>query len=192
MTSTTLRSELLLQLSRSIVRHGFALVPVGFGECIVPGCDCAPDEDPWIYTIGMAEAGHPELIVLGLAPAHAGALTSWVFERHRQGRSLPIGRPDEFDGVPVKLVRVPSQWLAHDPSRMAMWLAHYGPGRSTVPAPPVAQLLWGDAEGRFPDDPACDPQVSVGQPILAADPTGYPRRAPQPVRRSGRRRSRAA
>ena len=191
--ATNYRSEYLLRISTSIVRDGFALVPVGFGGCSVPGCDCRDDNgDAWAYTIGLAEQGHPELVVLGLAPVHALELVSWVHRQHRSGATLRPGEVRGFGSVPVQLDVVPQDWLAYDPDRMGFWLSHYLPGRRTLDAPPVAQLLWGDAEGRFPGEPGCDPVVAECQPRLSADPFSYPAVLPRAVRRTRVRRSRAA
>ena len=194
MVTTNFRSELLLRISTSIVRDGFALIPVGFGECSVPGCDCGEDDgDAWAYTIGLAEQGHPELVVLGLAPGLALELVRWVARQHGAGNRLALGEARSFGSIPVKLQAIPPTWLAHDPERMGLWLHHYAPGRSQLDAPRLAQLLWGDAEGRFPGDPGCDPVVAAAQPNLALDPTSYPAPLPRRVRRSAvRRRSRAA
>lgn len=180
------RSQLLLRISQAIVRRGFAVVPVGPDTCAEPSCSCSLHADGWTYTIGMAEAGHPEVIVVGLAPEHAAVLAGWVFDRHLARDPLPIGEPAVFAGIPLKAVRVPPSWVAADPSRLALWFAHYAPGRRRLPAPPVVQLLWGDDAGRFPDDPACDVHVRSGQAVLAADPGRFRRSV------RGHRHSRAA
>ncbi len=187
------RSEYLLHLSSAIVRRGFALVPVGFGGCSAPGCDCADDDgDAWAYTIGLAEQGHAELVVLGLAPVHALELATWVQAEHRAGRSLREGETRWYGDLAVRLDPVPQEWLAHDPDRMSFWVRHYRPGRRTLHAPPIAQLLWGDAEGRFPGEPGCDPIVNDCQPVLSSDPYSYPASLRRPGRRVRGRRSRAA
>jgi Domain of unknown function (DUF4262) len=191
--ATDFRSEYLLNISSSIVRSGFALVPVGFGGCSAPGCDCGDDDgDAWVYTVGLAELGHPELVVLGLAPVHALQLVTWIHEQHAEGDALELGAVRWFESVPLRLDQVAHEWLAHDPDRMSFWIQHYLPGRRTLHAPPVAQVVWGDAEGRFPDDPRCDPFVAAAQPLLAIDPYSYPAVLPRAVRRSRIRRTRAA
>ena len=163
--ATDFRSEYLLHLSTAIVRRGFALVPVGFGDCSVPGCDCGDDDgDAWAYTVGLAEHGLSELVVLGLAPVHALQLANAVYDEHLAGRPLVEGEARLVLGVPVRLEPVSHEWLAHDPSRMSFWIQHYRPGRRHLNAPPIAQLVWGDALGRFPGEDGCDPVVAAAQP----------------------------
>lgn len=191
--ATDFRSEYLLHLSSAIVRRGFALVPVGFGSCSTPGCDCGDDDgDAWSYTVGLAEQGHAELVVLGLAPVIVLELVTSVVERHRAGDPLREGEARVFGGVPLRLEAIPADWLAHDPERMSMWIQHYLPGRRTLHAPPIAQLLWGDDLGRFPGQPGCDPHVEAAQPRLSVDPFSYPTPLPRTARRLRQRRSRAA
>ncbi len=168
-------SQYLLRLSTDIVHHGFAFVPVGFGTCSAPGCDCGTDDDSWAYTVGLVELGLPEIIVIGLAPAIGAELVGRVVAEHRRGGRVILGAPMWVDGVLVKLVDVPPEWLAHDLDRMTMWVGHYGPGRSELRIPPVAQLLFADGDGRFADDPGCDPLVAELQPVLRDDPAAYPK-----------------
>lgn len=168
------RSQYLLQLSADLVRHGFAYVPVGVGRCSAPGCDCGDDGDGWSYTVGLAEQGLPELVVIGLAPVVGIELVTRVLRRHRLGGRVALNEPMELDGVQVKLLGVPGDWLAHDLDRMAMWISHYAPGRQALDIPPIAQLLFADGAGRFPDQPGCDPFVAAAQPVLATDPYSYP------------------
>lgn len=167
-------SQYLLRLSADIVRHGFAFVPVGFGTCSAPGCECGTDDDSWAYTVGLAEQGLPEIVVIGPAPAIGAELVARLLARHRQGDTVTVGRPLVLDGVLVKLVEVPQAWLAHDLDRMAMWLGHYGPGRSNLRMPPIAQLVFADGDGHFPGEADCDPLVASCQPLLVDDPYSYP------------------
>lgn len=176
----------MLRISQAIVRRGFAVIPGGHGDRSSSGGTSSPEGDGWTYTIGMAEAGHPEVVIVGLAPEHAAVLAGWVFDRHMARDPLAIGEPAVFAGIPLKAVRVPPSWVTENPARLTLWFAHYAPGRQRLPAPPLVQLLWGDDEGRFPDDPACDAQVRIGQPVLSADPRRSSRAAP------GHRPSRAA
>ena len=128
---------------------------------------------------------------LGSAARHslsAHHVMTWTYERARLGRPLEPGVEYELDHVGVKLVEVPSAWLAFDNSRMTLWLQHYAPGRNTLTAPQINQLMWADADGRFPDDPACDPDIKDLQPVLAADPTAFPRRQSRAERRGSTRR----
>ncbi len=178
----------MLQIASGIARRGFFVVSVGSGDCFVPGCNCAPEPQPWCYTVGLCEMQHPELVVVGLPPDAAHHVMTWAYERARAGKPLEPGVEYELDHVGVKLVEVPVAWLAFDNSRMTLWLQHYGPGRDSLNSPRIAQLLWADAEGRFPDDAACAPDIKDLQPVLAADPVGFPRRQSRAARRGSARR----
>ena len=178
----------MLQIAGGIARHGFFVVSVGSGTCDVSGCTCAAEPLSWCYTIGLYELQHPELVAVGLPPDAAHHVMSWTYERARIGKPLDYGVNYELDHVGVKLVEVPGDWLAADSSRMTLWLQHYGPGRTTLAFPQVAQLLWADADGRFPDDPECDPAISTLQPLLASDPIAFPIRLSREERRRATRR----
>lgn len=177
----------MLQIASGIARRGFFVVSVGSGRCAVPGCCCTPEPQPWCYTIGLSELQHPELVVMGLPPEAAHSVMTRAYERARFGNPLESGVEYELDSVRIKLVEVPGDWLATDPSRMALWVQHYGPGRKALTLPYVTQLVWADAAGRFPDDPACDPAIRELQPVLADNPVDYPRKASRADRRRSAR-----
>ncbi len=178
----------MLQIASGIARRGFFIVSVGSGDCSVPGCTCAPEPQPWCYTIGLNDIQHPELVVMGLPPDAAHHVMTWAYERARVGKPLEPRVEYVLDHVGVKLVEVPVDWLITDPSRMGMWFQHYAPGRTTLPAPEIAQLLWADADGFFPDDAACNPDIKELQPVLVADPIAFPRRRSRAERRGSARR----
>ena len=181
--------QLMLRIASGIARHGLFVVSVGSGSCDVPGCNCTPEPQPWCYTVGLCELQHPELVVVGLPPETAHHVMTWAYERAQVGKPLEPRIEYKLDHVGVKLVELPPEWLAADPSRMALWLQHYGPGRNTLVFPRVAQLLWADADGHFPDDPACDSAVRELQPVLATDPVAFPPRQSRSDRqRSARKR----
>jgi hypothetical protein len=184
-------ARVLLGISRQLVLEGFAFVPVGFGECSFPGCDCTPDGDSWTYTIGLAAQGMPELVVVGLAPAHAHELVRGLYHHHTEVAPVAVGEEHTLGGVSVKVADVPPEWLAYDLDRMAFWLNHYAPGRTELTIPPIGQVLFADGNGRFPDDPRCDPLVAEMQPLLAADPFSYPARPDGGSHRRTSRRSAA-
>lgn len=179
-------------LDAAVDRHGFAVVPVGYGGCTVPGC-CGPAAShPWTYTVGLARRGLPELVLLGLDPLAAHFALGWVATEALAGRPVAPDRAVELRGTAIKVVAVPDEWVLTDPERMAAWFAartrHGGP--SGLPA--VHQVVWADREGRFPDDPSCRPAVSEEQPVLRDDPFSLPHRAPRAVRRAAARGTRVA
>jgi hypothetical protein len=135
--------------------------------------------------VGLIERGQPELVVLGLDPMSAHEGITWVADRAKKGFSVPVNMRDPLDDFDLKLVDVPFDWLATDPSRMAMWFNHYDSGPFGSIAPDVRQLVWADDKGVFPDDPVCDPEVVARQPLLAVDPFTYPQPA-RPRRNAAR------
>jgi Domain of unknown function (DUF4262) len=181
-TRTSDASQHMLHIATLVAKYGFAVIPVGYGACSVPGC-CAPAARyPWAYTVGLVERGQPEVVMLGGCPHAALRAINWVANEAMAGIALqmPSGTTMTLEGVGIKLIDVPGEWLAADLSRMAMWLNHYAPGRREIRLPAIRQLLWSDADGRFPDHPLCDPGVTADQPILANAPLRYPTRAKAP------------
>ena len=164
------------RIAASVASHGFAIMAVGYGQCMEPGC-CGGQRSrqPWAYSIGFVERGETELVLLGLDVLSAHDGMSWVFDRSTMGFSVPVNAIDPLDKIGLKLVDVPFDWLATDPGRMAMWFVHYDSGPFSSQAPDVRQILWADKSGRFPDDPQCDPKVVAAQPVLSVDPIGYPK-----------------
>ena len=164
------------RIAASVASHGFAIMAVGYGQCIEPGCCCGPrSRQPWAYSIGLVERGQPELVMLGLDSFSAYNAMAWVFERFTMGFAVPSNAIDPLDDLGLKLVDVPYDWLATDPRRMGLWFVHYNSGPFSTEAPPVRQILWADDSGRFPDDPQCDPKVVAAQPDLSIDPVSYPK-----------------
>ena len=165
------------RIAASVASHGFAIMAVGYGQCMEPGC-CGGQRSrqPWAYSIGLVERGQPELVMLGHTARTAHDGMSWVLDRFDMGLSVPVNAIDPLDDFGLKLVDVPFDWLWTDPGRMAMWFVHYDSGPFSTQAPDVRQILWADNAGRFPDDPQCDPKVVAAQPVLSIDPISYPKR----------------
>ncbi len=179
-----------LDIATRIFLHGYTNISVGSGECAAPGCrGCSGADQPWSYTIGMVDHGLPELVTTGLANTHVIDLTSMVWGRYKAGRAMTIDDVGSLGPVSVRLDSVPVHWLTHDLSRISLWLDHYGPGRNQIQAPSLAQVVWSDADGRFPDHPRCCPDVVAAQPLLSSDWLRYPRRQPRRNRRQRTRRS---
>jgi hypothetical protein len=97
-----------------------------------------------------------------------------------------------LDGVSVKLLAVPDEWVLADHARMAAWFEHYASGRGGVSLPEIHQVVWADAAGLFPDDPGCTAWVVREQPILRDAPLHYPLRSlgRRPRHRRAQRRAR--
>ncbi|MEZ5215852.1 MAG: DUF4262 domain-containing protein [Ilumatobacteraceae bacterium] len=188
-TPSSPRSLYAERIDASILEHGHAVVAVGYGECSIPGCQC---EDraahPWSYSVGLARLAQPELVVLGLTLEAAHFVIDAVARRRATGDIPPPDTPFEVDGVAVKIVDVPDEWFLTDPDRMAVWLDEVERRTGAWALPPVQQIVWADAEGRFPDDPSCLPEVARQQPVLRDDPFSVPHRSRRELRRARHRR----
>jgi len=194
--STTIdnfRSRHALWVAEMIQKHGHAIISVGSGECDVPGCRCVPEPVTWSYTIGLVEDDLPELVAFGLCFDDAAFMLNWAARRARCPHcGVDPGTVVELGDFPIRFDAVPVEWAIDtvaDP--LGCWWAHYSVGRSAVPAPSIVQCVWADGDGRFPDDPECDPAVVAAQPVgnrLLGDWSGErPNRA---ERRAARRRHR--
>ncbi|MFM2069850.1 MAG: hypothetical protein RLZZ623_113 [Actinomycetota bacterium] len=155
------------RVTDQIRRHGFCVVPVGFHT----------DDDAFSYTIGRAGAGAPELVVTGLSPVHASQLITYVQHEFLRGMPLAQQRRHWLGDAPFIIRPVSPHWLANDPARMAAWFEYLCLPPRSAHHPAIAQVVWGDAAGRFPGDPFCDPLVAEDQHIIADDPFGFPRRS---------------
>lgn len=123
----------------TIRRYGWALQAV-------PGDEDAP---PFVYTVGLAALGHPELILFATAQATAAAVLNDLGELVRAGRVLAAGERVGVRNGDVHLLHFPGadNWLyaADDLSRAR------GDG-------PVRALLVVPADDLAPtagDDPSC-------------------------------------
>ena len=182
-------------IDRAILRHGFAVVAVGYGDCGVPGCCSPPEAIPWSYTVGLSQVGEPELVLLGLDPISAHLAISWVATQALAGRPVPLDQPFDLRHVATKVVDVPDEWLLTDPERMAVWFADREHHERPSGLPRVRQVVWADDQGRFPDDASYRPPVALVQPMLRDDPFSIPHRAARagrPATRSARARRRIA
>lgn len=160
------RSDQALWIAEMIEKFGHAIMCVDTGECSVPGCRCEPSPVPWSYTIGLSGDGLAEFVAFGLDQHGSVRMLNWAAAQARSpdGRVAP-GGVGHLDGRPVRFDQVPVGWVLDGVDPMGQWWAHYGPGRPDLGPPPVIQCVWADAEGRFPDDPECDPAVVACQPV---------------------------
>jgi hypothetical protein len=160
------RSEQLMFIAAAIATRGLAVMSVGSGQCAVPGCVCEPEPRPWSYTIGLVERQHPEVVTFGLSPPAAVAVLNWVHDRDMAGTRIEPGTIERFNGVPIKLVPVPTEWVTSEDDPMGQWFHHYGIGRASIEPPPVLQLLWADRHGVLPDEAGCERSIEQMQPRL--------------------------
>lgn len=122
-------------------------------------------EPPYAYTVGLyLNAGHPEVLVVGLPPDSAADVLTEVTELIGDGTAFAAG--DESSDVlrkySVRFVQTPAasqeQWL-----RTARWF--YGSLDGTFPS---LQLLWPTQKGRFPGDKGLPAWMKKHQPVVGA------------------------
>jgi len=137
-----------------IALGGFSVAAIIADET---GCD-------WAYTIGLHHSyGHPELLLVGLEAPIAGAVIEVVARTVAEGRVIRAG--DEFTldgGLELRAHAVDDLWCG-----MGDW---FNLGREVMSTwgqrwPESLQLVWSDAEGRYPERPG-DPRWSFRQPLL--------------------------
>lgn len=144
-----------------VAEHGWMVMSVG-------ASGTAPE---FTFTCGLTEVGLPEVVVYGLPGDTAGTLLNDVAQRLLDGERFTDGEPVARVLRGYDLQLWDTTWL-QDPLGAAFRL--YGEDRVRV-----RQLVWPDADGRWPWDPACT--VLDAQPVLFTPPGGTgPRRAGEP------------
>lgn len=111
---------------------------------------------PYTYTVGLPHSlGHPEFLVAGLPPQAAHGVIEAAIGKVRESGPLEDGSLHEgvIVGYPVKVRKGP----VFSPFRLGM--ANRFAGRAV----PWVQVIWPDAERRFPGDPGCDPAMAAAQ-----------------------------
>ena len=119
-------------------------------------------QEVFTYTIGLTKtAGWPEIICFGLDDERArGMLRDTIAECWERSARPADGLEltNVIKGMSVRLKRVDS--LAAPYFAMADWYARHS---GTAALSERLQLQWPDRDGRFPDDPDCDPAVREKQ-----------------------------
>jgi hypothetical protein len=136
------------RIEREIEEHGLALQSV----LSRPGVT---------HTMGLSDRGHPELLLVGFTPVEASSL---LLEAMQRGvlEALSDGAEElQLDGVRVRLERRSMNEVGRLVN-LARILARRR-GRTVQ----CVQLLYPDAEDRFPGSPGCDPACTRLQ-----DPSG--------------------
>jgi hypothetical protein len=135
-----------------IAVHGFTMVGV-------------EDTPPWTYTIGLVRSfDHPELVMTGMPFDVAPGLLTEVVEHIRRGErfdasSPPLALADSY-ALGFGAVHS-SEW---DEGRFNQWLNYYDRLGDEPPIPKAVQVLWPDADGRFPPDPMFCPRARRQMP----------------------------
>lgn len=142
----------LLAHVRSLIKaHGWAVQGV------------FDNDDPaknFAYTVGLTEAGLPELWVATLSPVQGGALLNATVKTvlERFADVVSEGELDVEWSVPVRLRGPVSAEEAEANAATALY-----PHPRVVS---VMQVLWPDTEGRFPGDDGYD-EVGFPQRVLS-------------------------
>ncbi|MEO7751575.1 MAG: DUF4262 domain-containing protein [Sphingomicrobium sp.] len=124
----------------------------------------APDDpEEWFtYTVGLTKtAGWPEMICLGLDEKRSvGILRDAIAECWERSVEPKGGLElvNVIKGRSVRLKRLDGVTAPY--FAMASW---YSDHTGTTARAERLQLMWPDADGRFPDDPHCDPHVRQRQ-----------------------------
>ena len=134
---------------------------VGWAVMHVLPTDDEPDTTtPFAYTVGLTAHGYPELVIAGLSVEVSHALLNDLAlrvydkaERFIHGQRVT----DLLAGYEAAIVEGPATTALHPGAAFGRY------GRQRVR---LQQIVWPDAQGRFPweDDYAYDPDV---QPVLA-------------------------
>jgi Domain of unknown function (DUF4262) len=112
------------------------------------------------YTVGLGVTfGWPELICFGEDLRDMGAMLNNAVEELKEKGDKPIPGMELTNVLiqfPVRLATF-SPLLYRDHLGCAIWFADLGGLKPQQFS--CLQVLWPDANGRFPDDPACDPDI---------------------------------
>lgn len=121
------------------------------------------DALPFVYTIGNHERGLPELLLIGSAEPVFLNIVNMLGEVQRdRGRAFRhLELVDLGGSFPVRIL---DAGRAGRETYAVQVGSFYGTDDYRV-----RQVLLCDEQGRFPDDPACDPSYR-SQPILGPDP----------------------
>lgn len=134
------------RIDQAIAEHGHMVFGIFPAE--------PTDPPPYAYTVGLVEAGWPELFVVGLQPQECAALIEAVIGHYRRNELKPRAGDLLTEIIPDYTLRIEA--TEHTPVLEDMTTqahAHYDRPLT------FCQVVWPDVESRFPDDPAFDPRL---------------------------------
>jgi hypothetical protein len=121
-------------------------------------------EPPFSFSVGLfVNYNHPELILFGMNADPASAIINEVRHHVANGRTFIDGEISNdimTDDYKVCFSQVP---LTAYPFYLGWALWFYGKCPSVFPC---LQLVWQNADRKFPWDAGCDPETIMDQPIL--------------------------
>lgn len=125
------------QLGRLVAEHGWAIQGV-------------MSNPPYSYTVGLADAGLPEVVVMGLDPRTSQVVLNDVARNLKNGE-LVLSEERDFDEVfrsfPARFRRLSAQEAA---AALKVATTYHGS------VPQAWQLVWPDPHGFFPGDSEVD------------------------------------
>jgi hypothetical protein len=121
---------------------------------------------PFSYSIGFAKTlGAPEVIVQGLPSGTAHPVINDLFSMCTDGLQLSDGL--RIDGLlanyPCVARGVDESWITQSYFASALW---YHRTQMNSALTDVVQLVWPDADGRFPWEEGCADWVRSDQPVM--------------------------
>ena len=121
-------------------------------------------QPPFAFSIGLyLNYGHPELIIFGQSAQSAQAIINLIRDRAAAGQTFVDGDiSDELleNGYKLGFWQVP---FAAYPEYLGTAIWFYGRSRLAFPC---LQLIWQDADRRFPWEKGCASDVKRDQPLL--------------------------
>lgn len=131
--------------------------------CSVLSFKSSPTACEFSYSVGLyLNFLHPEILLMGLHPATAHGIICRIRDAASEGEFLAADavRCDLFaDGRAVRFRPVPQErYLDYLGRNCNLYFSLFLRGAALDDFKfPVLQGVWSDKEGRFPDDPDCDP-----------------------------------
>jgi hypothetical protein len=128
-----------------------------------------PEQWPFAYTVGLAPAGLPELVIVGLPPDPGGMFLNALARRALTEEPQPGNQwtVEENPALVWKFAPIHPEWIAENVTMtVRLWPHLAGEVRAL-------QVLWPDDRGAHPDDPAWSLPADV-QPLLANPPEVTP------------------
>ncbi|MEP6669878.1 MAG: DUF4262 domain-containing protein [Chthoniobacter sp.] len=143
-----------------------------YREILADGCailsfNGSPTAPEFTYSVGLyLNFLHPEVLLMGLHPDTAAGIIARLRDEADRGLMMEAGsvRTDLFeDGRPVRFIPAPQErYLDYLGRNCSFYFSLFVP---SIPVPdfhfPVLQGIWPDRQGRFPDEPDCDPRFAA-------------------------------
>jgi hypothetical protein len=138
--------DFLAHMRGLVAAHGWAV------ECV----ERSGIHPPWAYTVGLTEAGCPELVVTGMPPTEAGFLLNAVADHVMHAEPPGPGERIQLaSGLLIEIVEV-TEPTAH----LLVATALYGPRIKAL------QVVHADYRGDWPWEPGYRGNGRGGQPVL--------------------------